>query len=191
MIGGCPIPQQYNFTIPSYAPPGVALFAWTWFNEIGNREMYMNCAHVQIIGSSARRRSRSKRQSTFTSLNSLPNIYRANTLGLNDCSTTPNMDIVFPEPGPDVLYSGTRSSSSPIDTQIGCDTATPLGQTYENLGDTPSVNSSSPSTTTSPAPISSATGSSVSSSSSGSSASSASSGGGVFAEAVSTSSTSR
>ena len=31
MIGGCPLAEQYDFTIPSYSPSGVALFAWTWY----------------------------------------------------------------------------------------------------------------------------------------------------------------
>lgn len=25
-------------------------FAWTWINAVGNREYYMNCADVKIIG---------------------------------------------------------------------------------------------------------------------------------------------
>lgn len=52
MLGTCPIPKKYNFTVPSDAPSGQALLAWTWFNKIGNREMYMNCAMVTIGGSS-------------------------------------------------------------------------------------------------------------------------------------------
>lgn len=52
MLGSCPIDKDYNFTVPSDAPSGEALLAWTWFNKIGNREMYMNCAMVTIGGSS-------------------------------------------------------------------------------------------------------------------------------------------
>lgn len=52
MLGNCPIDKKYNFTIPSDAPSGEALLAWTWFNKVGNREMYMNCAFVTIGGSS-------------------------------------------------------------------------------------------------------------------------------------------
>lgn len=48
MLGDCPIPKDYKFTIPSDAPDGEALLAWTWFNKVGNREMYMNCAMVTI-----------------------------------------------------------------------------------------------------------------------------------------------
>lgn len=48
MLGNCPIDKKYNFTVPSDAPNGEALLAWTWFNKVGNREMYMNCAFVTI-----------------------------------------------------------------------------------------------------------------------------------------------
>ncbi|KAJ5990159.1 hypothetical protein N7499_010686 [Penicillium canescens] len=52
--GDCPIAKKYKFNIPSDAPTGDALFAWTWFNKVGNREMYMNCAMVNIGGSGGR-----------------------------------------------------------------------------------------------------------------------------------------
>lgn len=29
-----------SFTIPKAAPSGEAVFSWTWFNRLGNREMY-------------------------------------------------------------------------------------------------------------------------------------------------------
>lgn len=35
IIGGCPLNKTLDFTIPSIAPPGQALLAWTWFNKIG------------------------------------------------------------------------------------------------------------------------------------------------------------
>ena len=48
--GGCPLTpgptsttHVYNVTLPDDIPSGTdVLFAWTWFNKIGNREMYMN-----------------------------------------------------------------------------------------------------------------------------------------------------
>ncbi|KAJ5559123.1 hypothetical protein N7535_009013 [Penicillium sp. DV-2018c] len=52
--GDCPIAKKYKFEVPSDAPAGDALFAWTWFNKVGNREMYMNCAMVSIGGSGSR-----------------------------------------------------------------------------------------------------------------------------------------
>lgn len=35
-----------SFQIPSAAPSGEAVFAWSWFNRLGNREMY----HVSTSG---------------------------------------------------------------------------------------------------------------------------------------------
>jgi hypothetical protein len=52
--GDCPIAKKYDFNIPADAPAGNALFAWTWFNKVGNREMYMNCAMITIGGSGSR-----------------------------------------------------------------------------------------------------------------------------------------
>merc|ERR1712000_707575 len=63
-IGGCPCPNGIDcdnggvsgnmripFTIPSDAPAAEnILFAWGWHNWEGNREYYMNCAAVDILG---------------------------------------------------------------------------------------------------------------------------------------------
>lgn len=42
-IGGCPAAGNapFVFKAPVEAQSGRALFAWTWFNKTGNREMYM------------------------------------------------------------------------------------------------------------------------------------------------------
>jgi hypothetical protein len=161
MIGGCPLTQQYDFTIPSFAPSGNALFAWTWFNEIGNREMYMNCAQVQIVGSSATRRSRAKRQGVFTSMSSLPDIWRANIAGLDQCTTVEGSDPVFPNLGPDVVFGGSSSASSPKNTQQGCDSSSPSGQTFQRSGNagTPSQGTPARSSaiTTASTPVTTAT----------------------------------
>lgn len=93
-IGGCP-PQQdsnWNFTVPSDAPAGDALFAWTWFNNIGNREMYMNCAAVTIAAG--------KKRSASTPFASRPVLFVAN-VGDNIC-TYEGKDVEFPQPGPEV-----------------------------------------------------------------------------------------
>lgn len=42
--------RQFDIPIPKELPNGNATFAWTWFNKIGNREVYMNCAPVSITG---------------------------------------------------------------------------------------------------------------------------------------------
>ncbi|KAK2882503.1 hypothetical protein FQN49_000269, partial [Arthroderma sp. PD_2] len=66
ILGGCPanvdgnLPEdpnghgasKFEFQIPSHIAPGEYTLAWTWFNRIGNREMYMNCAPVEVTGGS-------------------------------------------------------------------------------------------------------------------------------------------
>ena len=43
VIGGCPLQPSYTFNVPSTAPASNrALLSWTWFNLVGNREMYQS-----------------------------------------------------------------------------------------------------------------------------------------------------
>ncbi|KAF7185072.1 hypothetical protein HII31_13695 [Pseudocercospora fuligena] len=142
MIGGCPLKDTYDFSVPSYAPNGNALLAWTWQNEVGNREFYMNCAEVNVVSGSQKRRRRRDVQS----FDQLPFIWKANLEGINDCTTTEGDDPVYPNPGPDVEYGNGYSSSS-ASSPGTCDSATPFGQTYKDLGDS---TISSPTDTDSP-----------------------------------------
>ena len=90
-IGNCPPSHGLlDFTLPSDTPESEeAIFSWSWFNKIGNREMYMNCAVISISSSTA--------ADTFFSR---PRMFTAN-IG-NGCSTAAGKDFVFPDPGPDV-----------------------------------------------------------------------------------------
>lgn len=97
----------------------------------------MNCAEVNVISGATRRR----RRQAYNSFDSLPYIWKANLEGLNDCATTEGVDPVYPEPGPDVQY-GNGASSSSTPSSGTCDSSTPYGQTYKDLGDsstTPSI----------------------------------------------------
>ena len=94
MLGGCPIAKKYKFTVPTDAPNGEALLSWTWFNKVGNREMYMNCAQVTIGGSAKRAISRRD------SFDSLPEIFQANNAGPGQCTTIEGEEVNFPLPGP-------------------------------------------------------------------------------------------
>jgi hypothetical protein len=50
--GACP-DENYGWSVklPENLPGGERVtFAWTWINAVGNREYYMNCADVRIIG---------------------------------------------------------------------------------------------------------------------------------------------
>ena len=64
--GGCPVEaagnldqngpstnNAFKYTVPAELPNGVMTMAWTWFNKIGNREMYMNCAPITVSGGAA------------------------------------------------------------------------------------------------------------------------------------------
>ncbi|KAE9380567.1 lytic polysaccharide monooxygenase, partial [Stipitochalara longipes BDJ] len=93
-IGGCPLTPNWDLTIPSDAPKGAALFAWSWYNEVGNREIYMNCASITIGAGS------SKKRASSVAFSSRPDLFVANLA--NGCTTIETEDVVFPNPGPDV-----------------------------------------------------------------------------------------
>lgn len=124
-IGNCPPAgtSSFKFTVPADAPASSdALFAWTWFNNVGNRELYvsqlsprlilsladlhsyMNCAVVTVTGGSSGASS-----SATSSFSSRPKIFEAN-IG-NGCSTAEGSDVAFPNPGPDV--DNTSSKTAP------------------------------------------------------------------------------
>ncbi|KAH6996757.1 hypothetical protein EDB80DRAFT_132231 [Ilyonectria destructans] len=102
-IGNCPLQSggSFDFKIPSDTPAGEAIFAWTWFNKTGNREMYMNCAAVNITGSSAKRAS---------ALSSLPDMFVANVGSAgNGCAVTQEADVMFPDPGTEVSMADSNA----------------------------------------------------------------------------------
>ncbi|KAL4946828.1 hypothetical protein BDV06DRAFT_229701 [Aspergillus oleicola] len=100
MLGGCPITKSYKFTIPTDAPNGEALLAWSWFNKVGNREMYMNCAQVTIGG--AARMEGFTEVSQANAFSSLPPLFIANVNGPGQCETIEGEEVNFPLPGSDV-----------------------------------------------------------------------------------------
>ncbi|KAL6919430.1 hypothetical protein FSHL1_003411 [Fusarium sambucinum] len=99
-IGNCPAAgtSSFDFKVPSDAPSGEAIFAWSWFNQIGNREMYMNCAAVTIKGGSKRASAMSNRPAMFVA-----------NVG-NGCTTEESSDLEFPEPGPDVSNDSQKTA---------------------------------------------------------------------------------
>ncbi|KAJ6107513.1 hypothetical protein N7523_008836 [Penicillium sp. IBT 18751x] len=158
--GGCPAnvdgnlsggasaadPYQFNFTIPEGIETGKYTLAWTWFNRIGNREMYMNCAPVTVT----------------SALGQLPPMFVAN---VNGCTTKEGVDIRFPQPGDVVEYDGEPANLA-AEGSAAC-TGTP---TFGASGDTASGSSDSSSSSSS-----SSSGSGSGSSSSGSESSAAAS----------------
>lgn len=107
IIGGCPsntsgnLPANadgsgaavFSYAIPRGVPSGKYSLAWTWFNKIGNREMYMNCAPISVTGGT----SRVKRASSMPEAwNKLPSLFVAN-IPSTECGTPSDYDIVFPQ----------------------------------------------------------------------------------------------
>ncbi|KAK4102568.1 lytic polysaccharide monooxygenase [Parathielavia hyrcaniae] len=108
-VGGCGFAANYKFTIPDDVPQGEAIWAWTWNNNIGNRELYMNCATVTIGGGGAKREAaeeRSVAQRASAPFSSRPAVFLANIN--NGCSTTEGFDVEYPNPGPDVINGGSN-----------------------------------------------------------------------------------
>ena len=96
-IGGCPSGSEssFSFRVPADAPPSdSALFAWTWQNKVGNREMYMNCAVVKLA------RGSGAVPAGGVPLGSRPGIFEVN-IG-NGCQTPQSANLLYPNPGPDV-----------------------------------------------------------------------------------------
>lgn len=124
IIGGCPASAsgnqnsdpnsqgatKFEYSIPQGIAAGDYTLAWTWFNKIGNREMYMNCAPVTVTGGSKKRDEEgfSKRDT------SLPDMFVAN-VPATDCTTKESTDVEFPNPGSSVEKSsqGTAPPSGP------------------------------------------------------------------------------
>lgn len=96
--------RQFNIPIPKQMKNGNAIFAWTWFNKIGNREMYMVCAPIKIVGGTD--------DEAF--VDNLPPIFRANIAG--QC-TTGNGVLGFPDPG---VYGVVNDEVTP-DSNGGCE----------------------------------------------------------------------
>jgi len=98
-IGGCPglgTSSDFDFTIPGDVPSTKgAIFSWTWFNYLGNREMYQNCAVVDIVAG-----ERGNHGEEMISFASRPEMFAAN-IG-NGCGTVEAKSLRFPNPGPDV-----------------------------------------------------------------------------------------
>ena len=100
--GGCPTSDSGNggavasfpITVPSELPEGQLTMAWTWFNKVGNREMYMNCAPIKVSGGSG------------DGFDSLPDMAVANIAGQGNCATSESFDYTFANPGKYVTRAG-------------------------------------------------------------------------------------
>lgn len=125
--GGCPVtasenlpldpklvvPSDLHFEIPEGIEPGSYTLAWTWFNRIGNREMFMNCAPLTILPKdTAGIPTSNKCQFCGTTdvSHKFPPMFIAN---INGCVTSEMEDIRFPFPGDIVEYKGDPANLAP------------------------------------------------------------------------------
>ncbi|KZM21495.1 uncharacterized protein EKO05_0006239 [Ascochyta rabiei] len=110
IIGGCPLSDHYEYTIPKDLPPAKkCLLSWTWFNKIGNREMYMNCAVVDITNKAMGKRD--SQAAAAAALSRYPDLFVANLAGINSCKIQETTDVVFDNPGKQVSYGDGDSAS--------------------------------------------------------------------------------
>ncbi|KAK0123781.1 hypothetical protein ONS95_008782 [Cadophora gregata] len=146
--GGCPIkgvagnngdnanavnPDSYPFKVPTDLPTGTAVMAWTWFNKIGNREMYMNCAPITLTAGSSKRSDENELEArNATQLmerdqaaySSLPDMFIANIN--NGCGTQDSTDLIFPNPGDSLELDG-QATSKALATPTGASCGKAVG----------------------------------------------------------------
>jgi hypothetical protein len=103
---------QLHFAIPIGILPGKYTLAWTWFNRVGNREMYMNCAPITVANDSPSNSS----DNTPKQSPAFPPMFVAN---INGCMTRENVDIHFPWPGSIVEDNG-ESRNRPLEGEPVC-----------------------------------------------------------------------
>ncbi|ROV97122.1 hypothetical protein VMCG_07517 [Cytospora schulzeri] len=121
IIGNCPagFDGDIGFTVPADAPAGEAVLAWSWHNRIGNREMYMNCAAVTLTRGGGVRPEQVGGAAQGVSYWSQPRIFVANVA--NGCSVAEGGDVVYPDPGMDVVHQ----STNPIEPAGECGSSSP------------------------------------------------------------------
>lgn len=146
-------PDAYSFTLPDNIPTGKAVLAWTWFNRIGNREMYMNCAPITITGSGG----------DVANFNALPDMMVAN-IGEKKCTVAEGTDVAFPNPGNSVEQFSFDGSYQDVSSQEACSynwmagdgpgsIGAPAGGDSDSIsGSAPSATSAAPTTTAEPVP---------------------------------------
>ena len=120
-----PDPDTYSFAIPMGIAPGAYTLAWTWFNKVGNREMYMNCASIKVTGGSNKRDTYlNETEFAIPELDgrdtlSFPAMFVAN-IPTSDCLTADSKDVQFPDPGTSVEKDGVASDlSAPTGPKCG------------------------------------------------------------------------
>ncbi|KAL9134707.1 MAG: hypothetical protein Q9175_004108 [Cornicularia normoerica] len=144
-----PDPDTYSYSIPTGIAPGAYTLAWTWFNKVGNREMYMNCASIKVTGGSSKRDT-SLNETDFAipelsgrDTPSFPAMFVAN-IPTTDCLTADSKDVQFPDPGTSVEKDGVASDLGPptgpkCGGSSGSSSGAPAGPSSGDVSTAPSV----------------------------------------------------
>lgn len=104
-------PFHFSFTIPDDIPAGKGTIGFTWFNRVGNREMYMNCGPLELKGKGG----------DMANFEKLPDMV---VLNIGDHpKTSESYDYKFREPGPSV-EDNLGSNGVQVCGNDGCDTPT-------------------------------------------------------------------
>ena len=142
--------NQFNFTIPKGVKSGHAIMAWTWFNSVGNREMYMNCMNTELSGGDG------------SEMSDFPNMFVANLASVNTCASVQSVDLSFPNPGKYVLTKKPEGAAAATAVTFPLAKPTGAGCADDGGSGSGSGSGSSPASsavaysTSAPAPISSA-----------------------------------
>jgi len=185
IVGGCPakgvagnLPEnaqgsdagKYDYAIPQGVAPGAYTLAWTWFNKVGNREMYMNCASIKVTGGTSKREAAANETEEYSipelserATPNFPAMFVAN-VPTSDCVTTEGGSVEFPDPGTSV-----EKNAGPFQAPTGpkCGSAGVAAAAAPASGSSSGSGSSSASPAASVAPSAAAGGASGSGSSSG------------------------
>jgi hypothetical protein len=125
--------RTFNIPLSENIPAGNYVFSHTWFNKIGNREMYQNCAFLQINSKSTNK----------DYLSSLPGMFVANYPGF--CTTTETNGVLeFPNPGASVEKCSNPLEQGDPAVLGSCSTASGV---YQAAPSTPLVTSTFATTT--------------------------------------------
>ncbi|THW94945.1 hypothetical protein D6D15_01757 [Aureobasidium pullulans] len=94
--------NDFNYTIPEGVKNGQATLGWTWFNNVGDREIYMNCAAVDITGGS-----------DDATMSEFPEVFLANMgPAYGGGATDAYRNVKFPNPGKYVTTKTAETSQS-------------------------------------------------------------------------------
>ncbi|KAL8768660.1 MAG: hypothetical protein Q9194_005652 [Teloschistes cf. exilis] len=100
---------KFQYSIPQGISAGKYVLAWTWFNKVGNREMYMDCAPITVTGGGKKRDVDDATSYNATEEydldemlkrdTSFPDMFVANIPQAKGCGTSEGRDAIFPNPG--------------------------------------------------------------------------------------------